>query len=106
LKSIFLPELKSYKFKAIAAKRNQQLDINPTNPMIPKWFGVSPAPCKAKLPRPPRVIINGRDLRPLTVFNPEDRRMYNDTRYPWGTICKVITYAGTGSGVIISSDMC
>ena len=69
--------------------------------MIPKWFGVSPAPCKGKLPKPTRVSLNGKDLKPLTVFNSEDRRIYNDISYPWGTICKVITSSGSGSGVIV-----
>lgn len=101
LQSMFLPEPKPYKFQEIEAERNQQPDVKSTIPMIPKWFGASPLPCKAKLPAPPRVLLNGKDLRPLTVFNPEDRRIYNDTSYPWGTICKVITSAGTGSGVIV-----
>jgi len=101
LQSMLLPELKSYKFKGIEAKRTKQSDVKPTIPMIPKWFGTSSAPCKEKLPTPPRVLLNGKDLRPLTVFNPEDRRIYNDTSYPWGTICKIVTSAGTGSGVIV-----
>lgn len=101
LQSMLLPELKSYKFQGIEAKRTKQPDVKPTIPMIPKWFGINPVPCKEKLPTPPRVLLKGKDLRPLTVFNPEDRRIYNDISYPWGTICKVITSAGTGSGVIV-----
>lgn len=101
LQSMLLPELKSYKLQGFEAKRTKQPDVKPTMPMIPKWFGTSPVPCKEKLPTPPRVLLNGKDLRPLTVFNPEDRRIYNDTSYPWGTVCKIVTSAGTGSGVIV-----
>ncbi len=101
LQSMLLPELKPYKFQGIEAKRNQQSDVKPTLPMIPKWFGASPSPCKAKLPKPSRVLLNGKDVGPLTVFNSEDRRIYNDTSYPWGTICRVTSSVGDGSGVIV-----
>jgi V8-like Glu-specific endopeptidase len=43
----------------------------------------------------------GREVDPLLVFAPDDRRTYNDRSYPWGTICRVVTAAGTGSGVIV-----
>ncbi|ABG41614.1 hypothetical protein Patl_3108 [Paraglaciecola sp. T6c] len=101
LQSMLLPELKSYKLKSVEHKSIQDADNKPTIPMIPKWFGTSPKPCKAKLAKPTRVSLNGKDLSPLTVFNAEDRRIYNDTSYPWGTICKVVTSSGSGSGVIV-----
>jgi V8-like Glu-specific endopeptidase len=101
LQSILLPEPEPYKLQGIEATRKERLDVKPTAPMIPKWFGVNPVPCKARLPFPPRVLLNGKDVKPLTVFNPEDRRIYNDISYPWGTICRVITAAGAGSGVIV-----
>jgi V8-like Glu-specific endopeptidase len=101
LQSMLLPEPKPYKHKGLDAERDSQSDVKPTAPMIPKWFGVSALPCREKPLKPPRVLLNGKDLRPLTVFNPEDRRIYNDISYPWGTICKVLTSSGTGSGVIV-----
>lgn len=101
LHSIYLPETPSYKLTTIEADKTQQLEVEPCPPMIPRWFGVRPTPCKARTPKPPRVILNGSDVNPLTVFSPEDRRIYHDISYPWGTICKVVTSAGTGSGVIV-----
>jgi hypothetical protein len=38
---------------------------------------------------------------PLTVFGPEDRRIYKDTTYPWRSMGRVVTAAGTGAGVLI-----
>lgn len=101
LQSMLLPELKSYKFQGIKANRNKATESQPTVPMIPKWFGTSAAPCKARLPAPTRLQLNGKSITPLTVFGPEDRRVFNDISYPWGTICKVVTSSGTGSGVIV-----
>ena len=100
LRKLLLPELKPYKLQPIEA-REEQFDSRRLDPMIPKWFGTASQPLKSRLPRRPRVLMNGRDLNPLTLFAPEDRRTYNDTRYPWGTICRVITAAGAGSGVIV-----
>ena len=101
LKSMLLPELPPYKIVGVEAKKDERITINPTEPMMPKWFGTSSTPCKARLPLPVRVLQRGKEVKPLTVFNPEDRRIYNDIRYPWGTICRVITAAGAGSGVIV-----
>ena len=85
---MLLPEPKPYKYKGLEAKRDARSDEKPTAPMMPKWFGASSVPCRDKLAKPPRVLLNGKDLRPLTVFNPEDRRIYNDISYPWGTIAR------------------
>ncbi|KKO45172.1 hypothetical protein WG68_12155 [Arsukibacterium ikkense] len=101
LRSMLLEEPEPYKFNGIEVKREKAFRVNPTVPMIPKWFGASPKPCKARLPFPTRVLHQGREVNPLVVFNPDDRRTYNDISYPWGTICRVITAAGAGSGVIV-----
>jgi len=101
LQSILLPELKSYKFQEIKADKEKQVETKSTIPMIPKWFATRPTPSKERIPIPARVLNNGKELDPLTVFGPDDRRIYHDTSYPWGTICKVVTSAGTGSGVIV-----
>lgn len=101
LKSMLMPEPIPYKLQEIRATRKDKLIFKPTEPMIPKWFGSNPIPQKARLPFPPRVLIKGKRVTPLTVFNPEDRRTYHDISYPWGTICRVITAAGLGSGVIV-----
>ena len=43
----------------------------------------------------------GCEVSPLLIFNPDDRKTYNDLSYPWGTVCRVVTAAGSGSGVIV-----
>jgi V8-like Glu-specific endopeptidase len=98
---MLIPELESYEFKPLDSDKMDDDESEPTVPNIPEWFGASPNPIRAKLPRPPSLVLNGKEITPLTVFGAEDRRIYNDTRYPWGTICKVVTSAGTGSGVIV-----
>lgn len=101
LQKILLPEPTPYEFKEIKADRSKQLEVAPTVPMMPKWFGARPIPERAALPETPRIFNKGKEASPLTMFSPEDRRIYNDLSYPWGTICRVITAAGAGSGVIV-----
>ena len=42
------------------------------------------------MPPRPRLRLRGREVRPLLVFPPEDRAIYNDLSYPWGLVCKTI----------------
>tara|TARA_R110000823_G_C15895181_1_gene496363 strand:- start:202 stop:1179 length:978 start_codon:yes stop_codon:yes gene_type:complete len=101
LESIFLPEPTPYKFNELKADRNKRLEVPSTVPMMPSWFGQSPIPERAEKPIVPRITFKGKETNPLTMFSPEDRRIYNDLSYPWGTICRVVTAAGAGSGVIV-----
>lgn len=101
LQDIFLPEPKPYDIKKLRADQDFKPEAVTTTPKIPSWFGVHPIPEKALLPIPPRISNKGEDAQPLTMFSPENRRIYNDLSYPWGTICRVITAAGAGSGVIV-----
>ncbi len=36
-----------------------------------------------------------------TIFTPDERRLFNDTAYPWSTIGKVSTAGGSASGVMV-----
>lgn len=67
----------------------------------PLWTGavIKPKP----LPRvmKPAVYHRGVALDPLVVWGADDRRAYNDTRYPWGCVCRILTASGQGSGVIV-----
>lgn len=69
----------------------------------PDWVGASVLPKRVKFPhRPPRVQHRGVDLNPMTIWEPDDRRPYNDTNYPWGCVCRITNAAGRqGSGVLI-----
>ncbi|GAA6143442.1 trypsin-like peptidase domain-containing protein [Hydrogenophaga sp. 5NK40-0174] len=101
LQHMLLPELPECKLVGIQAEKAGAPEREPIRPMIPDWFAARAAPLRAKLPPPMRVMQRGKELDPLVVFAPEDRRIYNDTSYPWGTICRVVTAGGGGSGVIV-----
>jgi V8-like Glu-specific endopeptidase len=40
-------------------------------------------------------------LDPLFIWGADDRHVYNDTNYPWGCVCRIVTAIGVGSGVIV-----
>ncbi|ABG95000.1 possible endopeptidase [Rhodococcus jostii RHA1] len=67
----------------------------------PPWIATSYRPAKARLPRPPKVLRNGQPLKPCAVYPPDDRVVYNDHNYPWGSVCKITNALGYGSGVLI-----
>lgn len=46
--------------------------------------------------------FNGRTVRPLYVFGPDDRRTYRDRSWPWGLMGRVFTSEGkSGSAALI-----
>jgi V8-like Glu-specific endopeptidase len=68
----------------------------------PPWVGVSFAPKRPKFARQPIVTRQGERLDPLVIHSPDDRRVYNDTTYPWGCVCRITRPDGRlGSGVLI-----
>src|SRR5215510_12587302 len=65
----------------------------------PPWLGVSFAPKRAGAPPPPIVTRRGKRLDPLVIHQPDDRRIYNDTTYPWRCVCRITRPDGRrGSG--------
>lgn len=101
LRAIELPELEPYLLKGIARVSIKKLSARRIEPVRPDWVASAPVPARAALPLRPKMRHRGNEVTPLLVFAPDDRRTYNDRRYPWGTICRVVTAAGTGSGVIV-----
>jgi len=86
-------------------------DINPSVPFTsfrPSWIDATFSP---------RIItqrerfssmrrINGRPVRPLYVFNPDDRWSFRDPAWPWGLVGKVFTSSGwTGSAALIGDRL-
>jgi V8-like Glu-specific endopeptidase len=68
----------------------------------PDWVGASVLPTGVKFPEPPRVQHRGIDLNPMTIWQPDDRKPYNDLRHPWVCVCKITDAAGRkGSGVLV-----
>src|SRR6185503_18318026 len=73
------------------------------SPKRPSWVASAITPLMAP-PPPPRPLLHHRDrpVDPLIIFLPENRRGYDDTRYPWVLACKIFPGGGgNGSGVIV-----
>src|SRR5262245_59885005 len=101
LRDIELPEPTPYRLSGILRNKVARVASTPLRPMRPGWVSAVVRPKKAPMPPPVRKLMHrGRPVRPGVVFSPDDRRTYSDWRYPWGTVCKVITAVGHGSGVI------
>jgi len=102
LRDIETPEAVPYKLVGLPQTRLAKVPSTPLEPVRPDWVSSAVRPLKAPAPPPPRRMMHrGRPLQPGLVFAPDDRRTYSDWRYPWGTICKVTTAAGWGSGIIV-----
>jgi V8-like Glu-specific endopeptidase len=67
----------------------------------PAWVEMRPEPRRAKQPRAVQVRRGDQRLDPLAVSPPDGRSTYFDTSYPWGSVCRVQTNVGFGSGVLI-----
>lgn len=102
LRDIELPEPKPYRLSGIPRNKVARVASTPLGPMRPDWVSSVVRPKKAPTPPPVRKLMHrSRPVQPGLVFAPDDRRTYSDWSYPWGTICKVITAVGYGSGVIV-----
>lgn len=76
----------------------------PAAPFQPEWLGQSLRPERLRqLGRAPRKLNHyGLELDPMYVFQPDDRKVYHDTSYPWGCLCRVSsTDRSRGSGILI-----
>ena len=68
----------------------------------PRTRDLSYRPQRARISAPMRVEHRGAQLKPLFIWHPDNRTIYNDPSYPWGCVCRVVTAAGRqGSGVLI-----
>lgn len=67
----------------------------------PLWVGTSLKPRAAPRIIRPRVHHRGVSLDPLVVWGADERRVYNDTNYPWGCVCRILNAGGQGSGVLV-----
>ena len=87
-------------------KRLPKLDVADRDRLlsafVPDHLALNPFPLAFEKAR--RVVFPKDDpniKRPTTVFAPDERRIFQDTSYPWGTVGLVQTPHGTGSGVMI-----
>jgi V8-like Glu-specific endopeptidase len=50
--------------------------------------------------------FNGRQVRPLYIFGADDRRVFQDTSYPWGCVGKLYNSDGfVGSAALVGRDL-
>lgn len=95
------PPSKAVKFIDRAAVRDRDTPATLAG-YAPPWLGVSFAPKRTGMPPPPIVTHRGERLHPLVIHQPENRRTYNDSTYPWGCVCRITRPDGfRGSGVLI-----
>lgn len=94
---------KPFKFEWVSTKKLDQYSNNPIKPFLPEWTDQCYKPKRAVDYGRPKIKLEhrGRKVDPVVVLGRDDRRTYFDTSYPWGCVCKIITTAGTGSGVIV-----
>ncbi|UJH69648.1 serine protease [Ornithinimicrobium sp. INDO-MA30-4] len=97
------PELKPYKILVASPQELEKFSAEPLKSMIPEWEGVSVRPERAIEYEKfrPEMRLGNEPVDPLVVQGTDERRRYNDRRYPWGCICRVVTSAGVGSGILI-----
>jgi V8-like Glu-specific endopeptidase len=73
----------------------------------PDWMDMSHTP--RLLPPhelPPMRRLNGRMTRPLWVFGSDDRRLFRDSSYPWGTVGLIENNEGyAGSGTLVARNI-
>lgn len=69
-------------------------------PLRPAWAASTFRPKRAKLPPRARVRYRGIDLDPQYIWQPDDRKPYDDPRYPWQCVCRVLG-RGKSSGVLV-----
>jgi V8-like Glu-specific endopeptidase len=73
----------------------------------PDWMDLSHAPrLFPSRKHAPMRRLNGRIVRPLWVFGDDDRRLFRDSSYPWGTVGLIENSEGeTGSGTLVGRSL-
>jgi V8-like Glu-specific endopeptidase len=86
------------------ARPGQTIKVDPAllDSFVPKHLAFDPLPReRVKAYRTFFPKLDREVIRPTTVFAPDNRRIFQDTSYPWGTVGLVETSRGSGSGVVI-----
>lgn len=92
-----------FKHSPVDRKELLTSPAEPLTPYRPKWMASTGRPKRVSLPGEPKGKLwhRGAKLDPLFIWGADDRRIYNDTNYPWGCVCRIVTATGVGSGVIV-----
>jgi len=93
----------AFEFELVSTERLDKVSDEPIKPLLPNWIDQCYKPKRAIDYGRPKAKLEhrGRKVDPLVVLGGDDRRTYSDTSYPWGCVCKILTSAGSGSGVIV-----
>ena len=85
--------------RAVLAKSKTEV-ITPSMPDDGKVLAKRPK--RIKKPEPFMIRFGDLRYRPTTIFPPDGRKVYYDTRYPWRCLLRITTPRGwSGSGVLI-----
>jgi V8-like Glu-specific endopeptidase len=106
---VFPPSVEAKQIPSLGAKSRTFAKPLAFEPLIPNHLDLAPMP--SMLSEELRVEpIFKTALMPTenkygnpatTVFTPDERRVFNDTRYPWSTCGRVDSPMGQGSGVMV-----
>lgn len=95
--------LKPFEHSLVELRTLEAVSGEGSTPFRPNWVASIERPKRVGFDTQPKRTLHhyGSELEALYVWRPDDRRIYNDTSYPWGCVCRIVTGAGTGSGVIV-----
>ncbi|NEW30693.1 hypothetical protein, partial [Nocardia cyriacigeorgica] len=74
--------------KAVYIDKGKGAD-DPIQPQRPSWVGSTLRPKAPPRVRPPRLELRGVPFKPLIIYPPDDRNIYNDLRFPWVCVCHI-----------------
>jgi V8-like Glu-specific endopeptidase len=97
-------DIRPYQHVILSVRELEEGPARSTDGHRPGWVGGigKPRSMLRQQEHLQRVFHRGEEVEPLTVFAPDNRAAYHDTRYPWGCVCRVLpARGGFGSGVLI-----
>ena len=72
----------------------------------PSWNHLFYIPRSLPRAAPELRRFSGRRVRPLYIFGADDRRIYQDTSFPWGCVGKIYNSDGeAGSGALVGRNL-
>lgn len=98
----FPPGLRGTPLRKSGRGENIELDDARLQSFVPRHLAFDPLPRERV--KPHRTFypkLDHKVVRPTTIFPPDDRSVFQDTSYPWGTVGLVETPRGSASGVVI-----
>ena len=103
LRGLEMAEPNSFEVVLLTPEKLEQVSDHVIDGLAPDWEDVrsKPRPALRQEGYRQRIRFRGKELEPAVVLGTDERRIYNDRAYPWGCICKVVTSAGTGSGILV-----